>query len=90
MSEHPSVETLFRQASMTADTYFNEAIHAIDRRFSEGYAEEHPELIGAFMQTAAFDFLAGLIGARIIQAAELIESRLNDIDTAISGIDFRS
>jgi hypothetical protein len=52
MNEYPTVETLFRQASMTAHTYFHEAIEYIDKAFGEGYAEAHPELVGAFMRTA--------------------------------------
>lgn len=51
MNEYPTVETLFRQASTTAHTYFHEAIEYIDKAFGEGYAEAHPELVGAFMQS---------------------------------------
>lgn len=32
------------RASMTAHTYFHEAIEYIDKAFGEGYAEAHPEL----------------------------------------------
>jgi hypothetical protein len=63
--DNPSVEMLFRQASMTAHTYFHEAIEAIDSCFGEGYAQEHPELIGAFMQTTALDRGRGTVRNRV-------------------------
>lgn len=50
-----SAETLLEQASMTATTYFKQAIGRIDAEFGSGYAAKHPELVGAFMQTAASD-----------------------------------
>jgi hypothetical protein len=46
-------EELSRHAAMTASKYLLSAIDHIDRKFGEGYAKEHPELIGAFMQAAA-------------------------------------
>jgi hypothetical protein len=48
--------TLMQQASMTADDYMGQAISRIDRHLGDGYAAKHPELIGAFIQTAALDF----------------------------------
>lgn len=51
-------ETLVAQASKTASEYLREAAASIDEMFGEGYSKEHPELVGAFMQTAALDFLA--------------------------------
>ena len=50
---------------MTAETYFNQAIEIIDQRFGDGYAEAHPELLGAFMHTAALDFQACIIAKAI-------------------------
>ena len=44
------------QASMTAHQYFHAAIKSIDDRFGEGYAQNHPELIAAFLRTAASDY----------------------------------
>lgn len=56
---------LMRQASMTAATYMTEAISTIDSRFGEGYAEKHPELVGAFMQASALDFLATFLASEL-------------------------
>jgi len=50
------IETLFRQAPMTAQAYMTHAIRDIDGLLGVGYAVKHPELIGAYMQTAAADF----------------------------------
>jgi hypothetical protein len=49
-------DDLMHQASMTAHDYFINACKVIDDKFGDGYAEKHPELISAFMQTAASDF----------------------------------
>jgi hypothetical protein len=72
--ESKTIETLMRQASMTAHEYFYQAIKTIDDKFGKDYAEEHPELIGAFMQTAALDFQAGAI----LSAIETIGTELCD------------
>jgi hypothetical protein len=68
MSERITADSaaLLRQASMTAATYLDEAIRAIDARFGEGEAEKRPELVAAFMHAAAID-LAGAIIARTLQ-----------------------
>jgi hypothetical protein len=51
-----SLETLMRQASMTVHDYMVAAVHDIEEVFGKGYAKAHPELVGAFIQTAAMDF----------------------------------
>jgi hypothetical protein len=55
------VELFMRQAPMTAHVYLLSAIDHIDQHLGKGYAAKHPELIGAFMQTAALDFGASFI-----------------------------
>jgi hypothetical protein len=47
------------QSIRGGDAYLLEAVEDIDRTFGEGYAKEHPGLVGAFIQTCAMDFLAG-------------------------------
>jgi len=51
-----SAETLLDQATDTADEYLAQAIKSIDKRFGKGYAQQHPELVAAFMKVAAQDF----------------------------------
>ncbi|MCH7959615.1 MAG: hypothetical protein IID08_05770 [Candidatus Hydrogenedentes bacterium] len=65
-----SAETLMRQAGMTAAEYFGVAIRRIDDRFGDGYSESHPELVGAFMQTAAYDLAAAVVTSAIQELAE--------------------
>ena len=61
---------LMEQASMTADAYLRQAIERIDSHLGKGYAAQHPELIGAFMQTAAIDFGAATLSKVIGEAIE--------------------
>jgi hypothetical protein len=58
-------ETLLRQAPMTAHDYLLKAVSNIDEILGEGYARAHPELLGAFIQTAALDFGAAVIASAI-------------------------
>jgi hypothetical protein len=60
-----SPEELVRQASMTADTYLGQAVVRIDDHFGEGYAKGHPELVGAFMRTAATDFATSVFAKAV-------------------------
>ena len=53
-----SAETLMRQAGYTAEEYMRAAIKSIDEMLGAGYAKNNPELISAFMQTAALDYKA--------------------------------
>jgi hypothetical protein len=62
--------TLLRQASMTADEYLCEAMQCIDRRLGKGYAKAHPELIAAFIQTAAIDMGTAVIARAIERVAD--------------------
>src|SRR4051794_857635 len=47
-----------RQAPNTVAFYLAEAINVIDRKFCPGYAAQHPELVGAFVQATALDHVA--------------------------------
>ncbi|KGK24271.1 hypothetical protein [Pseudomonas plecoglossicida] len=71
--------TLMRQAGMTATDYMIDAVDAIDRQFGEGYAKKHPELVGAFIQTAAADFNAACLSVAIQEFAASLSSKLYDI-----------
>jgi hypothetical protein len=52
---------LMRQSQMTANTYMGQAIDDIDDKLGDGYASKHPELIAAYMQTAAIDLGSAII-----------------------------
>jgi hypothetical protein len=57
--------TMLRQAGMTAETYLIDGVAAIDKFFGKGFAKEHPELIGAFMQSAATECAGRTIAQQI-------------------------
>ncbi|MCF6178577.1 MAG: hypothetical protein L3J63_04190 [Geopsychrobacter sp.] len=43
------------QAVENTSHYLKKAIEAIDKELGDGFAKEHPELIAAFVQSAALD-----------------------------------
>jgi hypothetical protein len=49
-------DQLGEQAHNTTAGYLAGAVLELDQRFGPGYAENHPELIGAFMQTVALSY----------------------------------
>ena len=67
-------ETLFRQAPMTAHDYMLKAIDDIDKLLGKGYAKQHPELIAAYMQTAAIDFGTAIIARAIESVATVLDN----------------
>jgi hypothetical protein len=72
-------ETLFEQAPPTADTYLRHAIEDIDRRFGDGFAKNHPELVGAYIQTCALDYGASMIARALETVGLSIESIAGEI-----------
>lgn len=73
-----SFDSLLRQAWETAGDYLEHGIRQIDGALGKGYAKDHPELIAAFMQTAAIDFASATI-------AKTLASALEEIATALTG-----
>jgi hypothetical protein len=59
---------------MTAEEYMRKAVTAIDELFGEGYAKKNPQLVGAFMQTAADDYGAGAVSFALEDIANAIEN----------------
>ncbi|MBH3378359.1 hypothetical protein [Pseudomonas asiatica] len=68
--------TLLSQAGRTAEKYMDDAIDAIDKAFGEGYAKKHPDLVGAFMQTAAADFSAACVAIAIQEHAGRLSEQI--------------
>ncbi|BET98208.1 hypothetical protein [Xenorhabdus taiwanensis] len=64
--------TIERQAAGTAAYWMERAVKEIDSLLGEGYAKQHPELIAAFMKTAARDELAMNIRG-IVEALETFQ-----------------
>jgi hypothetical protein len=59
-----------RQAPATADLYLGEAIEAVEKRMGKGAAEKFPQIVAAFIQASAHDYLAGVIASRVAPALE--------------------
>jgi hypothetical protein len=72
-------ETLMRQASMTAHTYLFAARESIDQCFGDGYAEEHPQLVAAFLETCARDFHTSMFVKILGELGYQVESALDHL-----------
>ena len=83
MPAQSTIDTLLRQAPMTAKEYLIQAVNDIDEVFEEGYAKAHPVLVAAFIETCAADFNAGLITAYMKDMDDDISAALSDIATAL-------
>lgn len=70
-------DTILRQAHKTAHEYMIHSRYDIDAVFGDGYAEAHPDLVAAYMKTAAMD-----LGATII--AQQLRLGLREIATALT------
>lgn len=66
-----SPETLVKHAGWTAGMYMAAAVEEIDKQFGKDYARNTPELVGAFMQTSAIDFLAAYLAQEIREEIRL-------------------
>jgi len=85
-------QTAMRQAWLTAGEYFDQAVDQIDTKFGDGYSEKHPELVAAFMSTAARDLetTCRLLGSQKIRSglrdiAESLQSEIHRRDHPIMG-----
>jgi hypothetical protein len=61
------------------------AIKDIDKRLGDGYAEQHPELIGAYMKAASIDLAGAVMAGAIEDLSETVES-LSEIAAASESI----
>lgn len=80
-----SAETLLRQASMTAADYLRAAVRELDSVFGEGYAQQHPELVAAFMRTAAQDYhtaVSASVQQDLVDALDRVADAIQDVADA--------
>lgn len=61
---------LMEDGAGAAHYYMHKAIESIDDKFGKGYAKDHPELIGAFMQAAATDYQGTIIAKYLAEKTE--------------------
>lgn len=65
-----------QQQSLDETTfYMTSAINIINKKLGESYAENHPELLGAFMQTAAISNLESVL----LNKLEYIENAIDQL-----------
>ena len=60
-----SNETIVNQAQVTAEGYLAAAVKAVDHHLGTGAAATWPQLVAAYMLTAAVDFGASIIARAI-------------------------
>ena len=73
-----TAQEYFEQAHMSAHDWMNRAVAAIDEKFGDGFARAHPELVGAYMQTCALDFMASFSTSELSGALERIADALDE------------
>ena len=65
-------------------SHLSMAIEQIDLKLGKGFAKEHPELIGAFMNTASIATLGTVIGKCILELRDSIDEHKTAIwDSAV-------
>jgi hypothetical protein len=84
MSTQPSeeIEVAFDQAGATVAHYLGEAFANLDQRFGEGYAHDHPALVGAYLVACTKDVEAMLMYRGLCDIAEALGS----IEAALQGL----
>jgi hypothetical protein len=68
-----------KQAHMTADEYMIRGIQCIDKRLGAGYATKHPELLAAFMRSAAQDFHTVIVKAGLQDLCEALHAFVENV-----------
>ncbi len=64
---------LMEQSLKETTFYMTSAIKIINDKLGESYAENHPELLGAFMQTAAISNLESVLLNKLENIEKLID-----------------
>lgn len=72
MEEKKTYSELMQQSVEESTFYMTSAIDIINKKLGESYAENHPELLGAFMQTIA-----------IANLESVLKNKLENIEKAI-------
>lgn len=72
MEEKKTYSELMQQSVEESTFYMTSAIDIINKKLGESYAENHPELLGAFMQTTA-----------IANLESVLKNKLENIEKAI-------
>lgn len=74
--EKKSYSELMQQSVEEAKFYMEAAINVIDKKYGTDYAILHPEILGAFMKTAAIANLESVL----LNQLENIEKAIDQLD----------
>ena len=77
---------LMEDGAVSASYYFHKAVSTIDSQFGQGYAKDHPELIGSFMSAASADCAAATIAKSIQDHALQLSESGNPLINVLSEI----
>jgi hypothetical protein len=73
-----SFETLLRRAHMTAEDYLIYAISDIEKHLGEGAAEKYPQIVAAYMQTAAIDYTGAILAQQVRLGLDAIAGAIDN------------
>jgi hypothetical protein len=64
---------LMEDGANAATYYMGSAVENIERKFGKGYAKEHPELVGAYINAASRDTLGAEIAKSILELRDSMD-----------------
>jgi len=77
-----SIADSMREAPMTVHEYLRRAKSDIDDIFGAGYAQSNPELVSAYIQTAAADFntgsMAKIFGLTLLRLEDIYQEIMEE------------
>lgn len=65
-------DLFLKDSPAAAKSLMTDAVEDIDKKFGKGYAKEHPELVGAYMQTGMINFATATICKRLETLTEAL------------------
>jgi len=63
------------QAGMTVETYLNQAVDMIDKRFGEDYAVRHPAFVAECIRAQTMDFNSVALVAALYEIRDALEAK---------------
>jgi hypothetical protein len=56
-----TIDGLWHEANNMTGEYLREGAEAVDKRFGDGFAREHPELVAQYMRSATEQYRTGML-----------------------------
>ena len=84
MNKKLTYTELEEQSIRCVEYYFYTAVKSIDEKFTKGYAEKHPELIGAYINCIAREVDSSSKVKGLYELTEAITESLNGLTDAIT------